>query len=654
MYGHAVILSKRLVRIVQSIALVSAALAIGYAFPGITLAIARPGGGGSYHGGGGGGGGYHGGGGFSGGGGYHGGSYGGGGGGGGFSSVVIVLFVVLVIVVYLVQQKQRGMSNDVRSAILDAQYRAASPAPAAATLDTLRARDPALTTESIFQRVQRMSDVLREAWCAGDMRPARPFVSDGIFGRYQAQLALMRGEGLRNVMRDATTLYNTLEACDSEPPLDAVHVRFTARARDAMVPVNATPAQIDAELKRTPALEYSEIWSLVRRQGATTKGDPMQVGRVCPSCGAPLVDQKSAAMSDAGGEMMKCRYCSALVCSGEHDWVLAEITQVSEWRPASQHVQGLRALREADPGVAREALEDRASYVFWKWIEAGRKRSAAPLRKCATDELIMMRAGLDAVANVRDVAVGGADLVLCDPANDDGLDFVYVKIFWSAIFGNARQATPVQSIVRLARKSGVTSPPSMTALACASCGAPLTESDTPTCDHCGALQTAGDHAWVLDAIEPAGAVRPRSAAPMTMTVTMPEWMVPNIADPRERAVLFTHMAALMATDGILGRRERRLLAMCAHRWSIPDDAARAAIEQATTTRGSQAPSPIASTSPDWFLAGLVAAALADGKLDPEEQRMLDRACAALRLPPERVAEQLAAYRARLASQSAPI
>src|SRR5262249_48013388 len=152
---------------------------------------------------------------------------------------------------------------------------------------------------------------------------------------------------------------------------------------------------------------------------------------------------------------------------------------------------------------------------------------------------------------------------------------------------------PVQSIVRLARKAGVTSVPSMTALACASCGAPVGESDTPTCDHCGALLAAGDQAWVLDALEPAGHVRPRSAP----SAHLPDWMVPNVADPRERGVLFARMAALMVKDGVVSRRERRLLKMCARRWNIPDDAVRAALDRAQQA-GAQGDTGFTSASPE--------------------------------------------------------
>jgi hypothetical protein len=295
-------------------------------------------------------------------------------------------------------------------------------------------------------------------------------------------------------MGDASVLETTIEGVESAPPLDVVHVRLTAQARDAEVPVHASDDDVRRVLGRTPVEPYTEIWSLVRRTGAQSKTDDFAVGRACPSCGAPL---------DAG-EIIKCRYCGALACSAEHDWVLAEITQLVEWRaPGSgiREVDALDALRARDPGVAREVLEDRASYVFWKWVQAGRAGALWPLRKCALPAFLANEgaAHLAGWRTAVDVAVGGADLVGCE-LGPDGFDRVYVEIFWSARLGGAAEPTPSKVVLRLARRSGVASKLSMTSLVCEACGAPLTESDSSRCDHCGAELTAGDRAWVLDGI----------------------------------------------------------------------------------------------------------------------------------------------------------
>lgn len=444
----------------------------------------RPGGGGSYSGGGrggGGGGGGFGGGGFSGTG--AGTSYGGG--GGQMSpGAALGLFVLLVVVVGFVLLQKRRQTLAGRAS---EQFDPFANQRASVSLAVLQARDPQLTEQSIVAHVRPMADMLRQAWCAGDMRPARPFVSDGVFSRFQVQLALMRQENRRNVMGDARVLFTTLEAVQDAAPLDVVHVRLTAEARDTEVPWSAGPEEVQAALSRAPVAPYTEIWSLVRRSGARTKPDGFDVGRACPQCGAPL-DQ---------GESIKCRYCGALVCSGEHDWVLGEITQLEEWRPGAP-TPGLDALRARDPGAAAEVLEDRASYLFWKWIESARAGSATPLRKAAAPALVASGARTEWARGASDVAVGGVEVVRCIVAASDGFDRVDVRVYWSARMGGS--PTPSQVVMRMARKTGVQSTPSMTALACKACGAALQETDSTRCDHCGVELTAGDQSWVLESV----------------------------------------------------------------------------------------------------------------------------------------------------------
>ncbi len=627
----------------------SARLALSFAYALATVlvmgpAFARPGGGGSFvsggGGGGGGGGGFHSsGGGFSSGGST---SYSSSGGGGGIVGLIlgmIILFVMLMLFNYL----KMKVSRVTRSAILNAEFKLRQPAGPPPSLAVIQARDPSLTEESIHQRVRVMSDILRTAWCGGDMRPARAFVSDGVYSRFNVQLGLMRSEGLRNVMADARVLHSTLAGVSTTPPLDCVHIRITAEARDANIPFNATQEQAQQALARKRVEPYTEIWTLVRRQGATSKLQPSQVGKNCPSCGAPL---------DAA-QMVKCKYCNALICSAEHDWVLSEITQESEWFPSASVAEprGLSQMRQSDPLVAREVLEDRASYLFWKWMQAARMQSAAPLRKCAVAEFANDPHSLQPVTHTRDVAIGATDVILCDPgpagagagapaAAGGEKDFVYVKITWSAIFGQASQAQPMQSVARLSRKAGLASKLSMTSVVCQACGAPLTESDTTTCDHCHAEIAAGTQDWVLDGIMSPGDVRQRTHAAES---ALPDWLVPNIADPRERQALFAQMAAVMASDGNLDANEKKLLRLCATRWSVPEPMVAQIIGNPRPVYANM----LQSQSPQWFLAGLVTAAMMDGKVDRHEEAMLQNACQTLGLPPDELQRQLQAAAQRM-------
>jgi hypothetical protein len=326
--------------------------------------------------------------------------------------------------------------------------------------------------------------------------------------------------------------------------------------------------------------------------------------------------------------------------------VLAEITQLSEWHPDSaEEVPGLEGLRETDLGATRETLEDRASYLFWKWIQSGRMQNAAPLRKAATPELLGRGGdGAQIAQGARDIAVGGADAVLCDVAQGEPQDYVYVNVFWSGRFAPNAEPFPRQSTLRLARKAATSTKLSMTQVVCPSCGGPLAETDDPRCNHCGQDVVATGQVWALDAVGAPGSARPRHDVGSQASLG---FLVPDIRDPRERMVLFSQMAHMMVSGG-MKKDEKRLLVECGKRWGIPEEiVSRALAGQMVAQGGAQI------ASPEWFLSGLVGAALIDGTIDASELETLQRACASLNLPPEVLEQQIQAMQQRMAGVTNP-
>ena len=220
------------------------------------------------------------------------------------------------------------------------------------------------------------------------------------------------------------------------------------------------------------------------------------------------------------------------------------------------------------------------------------------------------------------------------------MDYAYAKVYWSGIWPGTNDYTPRQSLVRLARRAGVKSTASFTALVCPSCGAALTDSDSTRCDHCNVELADGEQQWVLDDVTDPGNLRLRR---QDRSDAAPEWMLPRIEDPRERMLLFQQMAAMMAADGHVGRSERQLLTMTARRWAIPD----ATVASVLRNPPSFAVGNPGSPTPEWFLAGLVSAALADGTIDARERALLERACDAMPMPRAVLEREIADAQARL-------
>lgn len=416
------------------------------------------------------------------------------GGGGGCGAVgwIAILFIMGVLV-YMYYTSAKGRKKAEQRATIDVNEKTAAKG-----LRALRSQDPEFDPQAFVQRTITVVQKVNETWLAGDMGPARRVISDGVYVRFSTQLALLKADGLRNVMANWRVVSADILAAESDPQWDTVHVKVVGAARDLDVSVNLTEETIKKKMSGAQLNEYEEVWSFVRRRGKhSKKGVPALEGR-CPSCGAemPL------------SQVVKCEYCQALVNSGEHDWVLAEITQPEEWRAgaAVDEIPGFDELRQRDAAVSRQELEDRASVIFWKWIEA---RTTGKLQKLArfcvyppTDSTSAANLGIGTGGvKLRQVAVGSAELKVAAAAGSaEEMDNATVEIRWSASIDGADSAFNLHRFT-LARQGNVQSKRGMSSLDCPVCGGQLAGSDAVTCTYCGTTLSGGKHEWALVAVD---------------------------------------------------------------------------------------------------------------------------------------------------------
>lgn len=350
----------------------------------------------------------------------------------------------------------------------------------------LKAQDPSFDAASFGERACRIMCQVNEAWLKGDMGSARRLVSDGVYVRLQTQLGLARADGTRNVMADWSILSGEVVAAESDALWDTVHVRLVGEARDADVALELDAEEATRAAKDEPLRRFEEVWSFLRRRGKKSHAGVPALEGDCPSCGAPL----------PLGDAVRCEQCQAIVNSGEHDWVLAEITQAVEWHEEkpTQPVSGLDRLRQRDPTVSRQELEDRASVLFWKWIEAQRLGERSRLERFC---LVAGQPSVEPRA-LRQVAVGACELHGVHRGGD-GYDHVAVAVDWSAALG-AEKAAGRTSRLLMGRAAGARSRRSLSSLDCPNCGGPLADSAVAKCAYCGAQLAGGRHEWMLESV----------------------------------------------------------------------------------------------------------------------------------------------------------
>jgi hypothetical protein len=236
---------------------------------------------------------------------------------------------------------------------------------------------------------------------------------------------------------------------------------------------------------------FYEVWSLLRRPGAKTRLGWDLIQGFCPNCGAPF----------SGGASNQCEHCEAIVNSGNYDWVLAEITQASEYVSSDSEAEHiLESLRQNGPELSVQVLENKAALCFWRCIEAMVLQNTAPLAKIATPEF---RQHFEESIKLfeknppRHCAVGSVDLISFYQNPAFNLNLLCFQIRWSAHFMGHSQ--PQIWHFELARKRGVKTQAQLglAGFRCPNCHAPLSDSASTTCDYCDYSLEAGDADWVL-------------------------------------------------------------------------------------------------------------------------------------------------------------
>ncbi|RKH06465.1 hypothetical protein D7X74_33675 [Corallococcus sp. CA047B] len=507
--------------------------------------------------------------------------------------------------------------------------------------NALKLKDPSFELQPTLDKVRWLFLELQKSWFRRDMTPVRPFLSDATWQRFNVQLQLMKAQGVRDALADMQVQDVQLIGLHQTAWYDSIHVRVRASIRDTDVPADQTDAQAMAAAKKVAAESFTEVWTFVRKPGAQTRiGEDLFQGK-CPNCGAPY----------KGGASNTCEFCNAVVNSGNYDWTLAEITQGVEHVRHHKQVDGLMQARADDPALNLEMLEDRASLLFWKWIDAQSRNETQRLSKVANAEVITrLSSELEELGKrgrrrvFLECAVGAVDVRALE-VHPESFDEAQVEIRWSARMGigpvNERPPSlptvPQRWVFTLVRRHGAktNTDTGMSTDRCPQCNAPLTTSGANTCEFCGTVLGNGERDWVLASALPfeswnvrqdqrhsAASVRRQQAREETRgAVVAPTDGDRVMTDQKERERLLYMMASIAAADGDVSNAERRLLKLCAERWSV----SWANVEMALNA-GPQLFErlvPRGSPEAEVFLRHIVEMALVDGRIDRKERKMLE-------------------------------
>ncbi|MBF0501263.1 MAG: TIM44-like domain-containing protein [Candidatus Riflebacteria bacterium] len=574
-----------------------------------------------------------------------------------YPAIGIPLCVIIVFAIYYGGQegKEQYVDYTIRRG-----FQAQSTVAQANAQTALQKRDPNFRGSDFIARMKRAFAAIQDGWTKQDLKLFQAFVSDGVYERFALQIAEMKESGIIDYMDKLDILDARIAHIQSDMHYDTIHVYFKA---------SVVNYRIDAKTKQrlegsSSPETFDEYWSFLRKPGAKTLVKGGLIEGYCPNCSAPISVARVAT----------CTACNSYLRSGEYDWVLSEITQSCEWVPAEiVDIAGLREFRKSDPGFNPQAIEDRASVVFWRYVTAERLGDVGPMKRFAVDTFVAgMAEQLRPIADGSrsfwgDCAVGSVDLIGIDTGSDDqsiqtkdaGFDRLFVKIRWSGkqltrsrdgrIDGKSSTARNITKAFVFKRRCGVQTETrnSLASGHCVNCGAPEKTGQEYICEYCGTVQNDGTRDWVLDSIKSATepeivtaiqrartAQRPDDRAPAErvpagisgiggefgMTFGLSGAPVAEMAPPKSSAEALRYMIAMMLADGVVDPKEKTMLQAFGAQCGVSDNQLNEMIwsAQQSDNNFEQSGFPENAEAAHEILRAMAAMALADGRLSDDE------------------------------------
>jgi len=492
-----------------------------------------------------------------------------------------------------------------------------------AALAEIQAKDPNFDEKHFLERISAAFMKIQEAWCAQDLHTVRPFISDGVYERFTLQIAEQKFLGLRDRMENIRIVDIGLAAVESRDQFDEISVRIDASAVDYEVSL--------ADGKKaggsTADTEFVEIWSFLRHRGVQTK--PGQSGLIegnCPNCGAAIEMNESA----------NCTHCKALLRSGQYDWVLAEITQESEWEGVcSSQVPGVATIRQSDPEFNLQALEDRASVMFWRLRTSEREGNAQAVRKIASEPFCQQYEaqlkGHDQHWWFGECGVGKVStLAMLD---DGQWQRAVVEVRWSGTrFSTDEQGRPQntgQGVLSrtglvLGRRSGEKSDVnlSISSAHCPNCGAPEAGGDSNSCPFCGTVLNDGSHGWILLDVGGLAEDKIQRLIKGASDDAAQVQVAPTADGTPEGTGALVWMVKMMLADGRSNEQELWMLETAAKRRNVSPDRLKILFSAAQSGE-IDIPEPRDGNEAREWMMMMADEALADGRIQPQELALLN-------------------------------
>lgn len=488
-------------------------------------------------------------------------------------------------------------------------------------LTSIRKRDIHFAPDSFIKRVEKVFWTVQNAWYDQKIDQIQHLISDALYEQFKCQIDEQRDSGIRFKHRNMTVYETRIAQVNCDNSFDVIHIFIRASSADSLLDLTTGETLAQNEENR----RFSEYWTFIRRPSAKTLQKPGLLEGACPNCGTPIQI----------GQATRCGTCSSYIRSGFYDWVLAQITQASEWEYSEPSlICDWKVMKQNDPDFNIQQVIDRSGVIFWMQRLAERQRSVDPVRRFATEAFCDFyqtqqteTAGIGSTFMER-VSLGSICL--------KGFKFnphwnkLFVLAIWSGVpvtrnvTGKVVEGRRISRVMRevlvLGRRNGVRTNQqnTLSSAHCPNCGGPLVSAFAINCSYCNTVLNEGSNSWVLERVTTEG--DPEYLKMLETRKT--ETVVEEDDSVRSARDVVTIMAQLLLADGKTEVAEIALLEKIAATYGMKQEDLNSIIWNLKQGEV-YIPAPDCSKEAWNLLLSATRMALADDVLTPSEERELE-------------------------------
>ena len=234
---------------------------------------------------------------------------------GDFGGFGFIIFIIIIAIIIYYSSKNKGGSSSFTPSNTMPQTRFQT-GNSGLIEQEVKAVDPLFNKEVFMTWVRTLFIKLQEAWTARDWETIRTFESVELFEQHKKQLQGYIDNHQINVMERIAVLSVELLKFEQNGDKDVLTCIVRSRMNDYIID--------DRDRKLIMGDKTKNIYgtykmTFVRKTGVKTKAGTSEINKTnCPNCGAPTTITSSG----------KCEYCGSVITTGEHDWVLADLTRI--------------------------------------------------------------------------------------------------------------------------------------------------------------------------------------------------------------------------------------------------------------------------------------------------------------------------------------